>query len=55
MTGLLGLSLLRAFKHGHACVKGKFGLEYINNIDRLSTPLVRKNGNVRKSLLGGGS
>lgn len=29
---------------GFMCVKGKFGFDYINHKDRLTTPLIRKNG-----------
>jgi formate dehydrogenase alpha subunit len=30
--------------HGSLCVKGRFGLEFINSPERLTTPLVRKDG-----------
>jgi len=30
--------------HGRLCVKGRFGQEYVGHPDRLTTPLVRKNG-----------
>jgi formate dehydrogenase alpha subunit len=30
--------------NGRLCVKGRFGYEFINNKDRLTTPLIRKNG-----------
>ena len=29
---------------GRLCVKGRFGLDFVNHPDRLTTPLVRKNG-----------
>jgi predicted molibdopterin-dependent oxidoreductase YjgC len=29
---------------GHLCVKGRFGYDFVNHPDRLTTPLVRKNG-----------
>ncbi len=29
---------------GMLCVKGRFGLDYVNREDRLTTPLIRKNG-----------
>jgi formate dehydrogenase alpha subunit len=29
---------------GHLCVKGRFGLDYVNHIDRLTTPLIKRNG-----------
>jgi predicted molibdopterin-dependent oxidoreductase YjgC len=29
---------------GHLCVKGKFGFDFIHHPDRLSRPLVRRNG-----------
>jgi len=32
--------------HGGLCVKGRFGLDFVNHPDRLTTPLVRKNGNL---------
>ncbi|MCH8897242.1 MAG: molybdopterin-dependent oxidoreductase [Chloroflexi bacterium] len=30
--------------HGQACFKGKFGLQFLNDPDRLEHPLVRRNG-----------
>lgn len=30
--------------HGQACIKGHFGMDFIHHPDRLTTPLVRKNG-----------
>ncbi len=30
--------------NGSLCVKGRFGLRYVNHPDRLTTPLIRKNG-----------
>ncbi len=29
---------------GNLCVKGRFGLEYVHHPDRLTTPLIRRNG-----------
>jgi formate dehydrogenase major subunit len=29
--------------HGRLCVKGRFGYEFVNHPDRLTTPLIRKN------------
>lgn len=34
---------------GRLCVKGKFGLEYVNSTDRLKTPLIRENGTLREA------
>ncbi len=34
---------------GCMCVKGKFGFEYINHEDRLTTPLVRKAGKLQEA------
>ncbi len=34
---------------GLMCVKGKFGFEYINHEERLTTPLVRKDGELKKA------
>jgi len=34
---------------GCMCVKGKFGFEYINHEDRLTTPLIRKDGELREA------
>ena len=31
------------------CVKGRFGYDYINRDDRLTTPLIRKNGKLEKA------
>ncbi len=33
-----------SINEGWLCVKGKFGLSFINSPDRLKTPLIRKNG-----------
>ncbi|MBI3360743.1 MAG: molybdopterin-dependent oxidoreductase [Chloroflexi bacterium] len=30
--------------HGNLCVKGRFGMEFVNHPDRLRTPLIRRNG-----------
>ena len=30
--------------HGQACFKGKFGLQFVNDAQRLHTPLIRKDG-----------
>jgi len=30
--------------HGQLCVKGRFGLDFVNSPDRLKTPLVKRNG-----------
>jgi predicted molibdopterin-dependent oxidoreductase YjgC len=34
---------------GSLCVKGRFGLEFVNHPDRLKTPLVRKDGELVES------
>jgi formate dehydrogenase alpha subunit len=33
--------------HGSLCVKGRFGLDYVNADDRLTQPLIRENGELR--------
>jgi len=36
--------------HGQACVKGRFGIaEFVHHRERLTTPLIRKNGELRKA------
>ena len=35
--------------HGGLCVKGRFGLDFVNHPDRLTTPLVRRNGNLEEA------
>lgn len=35
------------FNEGLLCVKGRFGYSFINSPDRLNTPLIRENGNLR--------
>jgi len=30
--------------HGQACVKGKFGLDFVHSPERLTTPLIKRNG-----------
>ena len=34
---------------GSLCVKGRFGLDYVGAEDRLTTPLIRKNGELREA------
>jgi formate dehydrogenase major subunit len=34
----------RPTNHGNLCVKGRYGFNFINHPDRLSTPLIKKNG-----------
>ncbi|OGC12391.1 formate dehydrogenase subunit alpha [candidate division WOR-1 bacterium RIFOXYA12_FULL_52_29] len=34
---------------GRACVKGRYGYEYVNSPDRLTTPLIRREGKLRKA------
>jgi predicted molibdopterin-dependent oxidoreductase YjgC len=38
-----------AHNRGQLCVKGRFGLEFVHSPDRLTTPLVRKNGELREA------
>ena len=35
--------------HGSLCVKGRFGLDYVNADDRLTHPLIRENGELRQA------
>ena len=35
--------------HGQACFKGKFGLQFVNDSDRLHTPLVRHDGRLEEA------
>ncbi len=34
---------------GSLCVKGRFGYDFINDPERLTTPLIRENGNLREA------
>ncbi|MGB9694460.1 MAG: formate dehydrogenase subunit alpha [Caldisericaceae bacterium] len=34
---------------GRLCVKGRFGFEYVNSPDRLTTPLIKENGKFREA------
>ncbi|MBS3811456.1 MAG: formate dehydrogenase subunit alpha [Halanaerobiales bacterium] len=34
--------------HGQTCVKGRFGLEFVNHPDRLKKPLMKKNGQLEE-------
>ncbi len=34
--------------HGQTCVKGRFGLEFVNHPDRLKSPLMKKNGQLEE-------
>jgi len=33
--------------YGSLCVKGRFGFDFINSAERLTTPLIKENGNLR--------
>ena len=35
--------------YGSLCVKGRFGYDFINHTDRLKTPLIRENGELREA------
>jgi len=35
--------------HGQACFKGKFGLQFVNDVSRLQTPLVRRDGQLEEA------
>ena len=34
---------------GRTCVKGRFSWEFVNHPDRLTTPLIKENGEFRKA------
>ncbi len=34
---------------GHLCVKGRFGMDFVNSPDRLQSPLIKKNGQFQKA------
>jgi len=34
---------------GHLCVKGRFGLDFVGSTDRLTTPLVRRDGELQEA------
>ena len=38
-----------AANRGQGCFKGKFGMEFVNRRDRITTPLVRRDGELRES------
>jgi formate dehydrogenase alpha subunit len=50
-------TLLRAYgvekentdNRGHLCVKGRFGFDFVNSPNRLTTPLIRKNGKLEQA------
>lgn len=35
--------------HGSLCVKGRFGMDFVNHPDRLGTPMIRKNGELQEA------
>jgi predicted molibdopterin-dependent oxidoreductase YjgC len=35
--------------HGSLCVKGRFGYDFLSDPERLKTPLVRENGDLREA------
>ncbi len=37
--------------HGRLCVKGRFGFDYVHHPDRLTTPLIRRDGAVKRAEL----
>jgi formate dehydrogenase major subunit len=39
----------RPTNEGNLCAKGRYGFNFINHPDRLTTPLIRKNGNLEES------
>jgi len=45
VTGVKGV----APNYGSLCVKGRFGFDFINSEKRLTTPLIRENGELKKS------
>jgi predicted molibdopterin-dependent oxidoreductase YjgC len=34
----------KGVNNGNLCVKGRYGYDYVNHPDRLTTPLIRKDG-----------
>lgn len=38
-----------AVNHGHLCVKGRFGWDFVHSPDRLKTPLIRKDGELKEA------
>ncbi len=55
-VGTRGDSILRirakeemGINQGNLCVKGRYGWEYVHSRDRLTTPLIRKNGALTKA------
>jgi formate dehydrogenase major subunit len=36
-----------AVNHGHTCVKGRYAFEYVQHPDRLTTPLIRRDGELQ--------
>lgn len=36
-----------AANHGQGCFKGKFGMEFVNRRDRIKSPMIRRNGQLR--------
>ena len=35
--------------HGHLCVKGRYGFDFVGSDERLTTPLIKENGEFRKA------
>lgn len=48
MTGI-STELEKGVNQGNLCVKGKFGMDFVNHKDRLKTPLIRKKGKLVKA------
>ena len=38
-----------AANRGQGCFKGKFGMEFVNRRDRIKTPMIRRNGELREA------
>ncbi len=38
-----------AINRGHLCIKGRFGMDFVNSPDRLKQPLIKKNGQFQEA------
>jgi formate dehydrogenase major subunit len=46
---VIGGTPTMAPNYGHLCVKGRFGFDFINHPDRLTTPLIKEGGQFREA------
>jgi len=49
LVKVYGVEAEDAINKGHACVKGRFGMDFVNSPERLTDPLIKRNGRFEKA------